>query len=406
MTMCTIYVHILGRNMSTRLNRLEISLISKKLGWTFNKTREAINEYKSNESLIDHDEFLRVCINSIDPIDRIDNIAKLLTEQLDYSLDKSILKILEIDNIKKVLRVFNCADLESIKNGQVYVGLKSNMKKVEDPFNNTSTTESDDNSINKEVEFMLDKTVEMNRPFNVENEAMNGSFLRFPVIVVYISSKESLADRLLKKDLLLNKYIDLKELSYKLCDSYLNFKFNKPIDDKIKLMEKLKNKREHDELENQILKMYADRYSILQEVIISLFRIIKFEIFNMQYFKECLDIASRYYFVPEHSTFLKKIKEAFVDLDANKQYLTQRTNWFVYCLVEKIKQKGYKVKPACEIVGKLLELYPESVRARYYENRQIIKQRDKFNLDEFILKEGYLDALNNYLYKISSAQSD
>ena len=96
--------------MSNKLKNKEIKDISRKLRWSLKNTKEAIKEFNNVESIVNHDELLRICLISNNPTDRINNIAEILVLKEDDNIENILLKVLDIDDLLYVLRVFNIAD--------------------------------------------------------------------------------------------------------------------------------------------------------------------------------------------------------------------------------------------------------------------------------------------------------
>jgi len=391
--------------MSNKLSIKEINGISRKLRWSLKKTKEAIKEYKNVESIVNHDELLRTCLNSYNPIDRISNIAELLTLKVDDSIENILLKVLDIDHLLNVLRVFNIEDMESNNNIKVESYFMKKTKKneyVDEQVENENINEiSEVQSTDELDERMLKVFYNEKMKFIEGGEVSRVSFLRFPQLVFVEPRNFDNFEGLIDGDLLLQKYVNRTELANDLCNIYLKFKLERPFNTKMDEIEKLSNTNFHKE-SSKISNTFHDE---VEELIIKLIPIKHFELLNIPFIENYITIRYHSTFIPSCKTFIKKIHKLFLDVDTDRNEITDKQYWFYYCLIEKIKEKGYKTQPASKIAERLLNLTETgSIRSRYYSKKKIVDKDKNFKLDDFIYKQGFTEPINDFLNQVVFSQ--
>jgi len=336
--------------MPKMLSKNEVKKISKKLGWSLKETETAIKEYKMYKSIVNHDELLRICFKSNSPKQRIDNVAEYLIDNLEGDIIHNIVELFNIDIFVFVLRVFNLND-----------------------FQNSSLFK---------FKYELDISLE---------EVISGSFIRYPEAFFLFPNNKDIKD--LQEYNLLDSFIFINDLdlSYELIDRYILHKSES---------QKFNSSRTSDI-------NISDSYSLqfIEEISINLIQILGFKMFEINCLKDHITRLSRINFLPHNKKKLKIIKKGLMELEINKNEITDRQYWFYYCLIEKIKEKGYKTKPASEMAEKLLNLVQSgSIRNLYYIKKKITSGDDNFELDKFIFEQGFNNQINKYLSKLESVK--
>ena len=129
--------------------------------------------------------------------------------------------------------------------------------------------------------------------------------------------------------------------------------------------------------------------------------ILGFRIFNIEYFRTYISVASKFQYMIAEEQFFRKFKNIFFDINENRNELTNKRNWFYYCLVAKVVESGYKVVPACKKLAIPLSVEWRHLKNKYYAKKSEVQERDEeFNLDEFIKEQGFTLKLREYLDKI------
>jgi len=386
--------------MSNKLTNKETKDISIKLRWSLKNTKKAIKEYKNVESIVNHDQLLRTCLNSYNPIDRISNIAELLTLKVDDSIENILLKILDIDHLLNVLRVFNIEDMESNNNIKVedyFIKITKKNEYVDEQVENKDIDEISDVQSTDELDERMLKVFYNEIIKNIKGEVSRVSFLRFPQLVLVKPRNFDNFEGLIDGDLLLQKYVNRTDLANDLCNIYLKFKLERPYNTKMDEIEKLSNTNFHKE-SSKISYTFHDE---VEELIIKLIPIKHFELLNIPFIENYITIRHNLMFIPSCKTFIKKIHKLYLDVDTNRNEITDKQYWFYYCLIEKIKEKGYKTQPASKIAERLLNLTETgSIRSRYYSKKKIVDKDKNFKLDDFIYKQGFTEPIYDFLNKV------
>jgi len=92
------------------LKRNEINKIAKKFGWDYIQAENAVNEIIDYSSIIDCEEFIRVCINAKDYDLRINNADFFLINSIKGDLVDIICNLMSIDLSFYVLALYNIYD--------------------------------------------------------------------------------------------------------------------------------------------------------------------------------------------------------------------------------------------------------------------------------------------------------
>jgi len=92
------------------LKRNEINKIAKKFGWDYIQAEDAVNDIIDYSSIIDGEEFIRVCINAKDHELRINNTDVFLINNIKGDLVDIICNLLSIDLSFYVLAFYNIYD--------------------------------------------------------------------------------------------------------------------------------------------------------------------------------------------------------------------------------------------------------------------------------------------------------
>jgi len=89
----------------------EINKIATRLGWAIDETKEALKEFYEFPSVINKDEFLRICYKAKDPKVRWDKIVVYLINNLNDDIVDTICSIIRVDICFLALSLFNYNDL-------------------------------------------------------------------------------------------------------------------------------------------------------------------------------------------------------------------------------------------------------------------------------------------------------
>jgi len=103
------------------MRRTDINEICNKLGWNRKETNSAIKELQKPPSIIDVDEFLRICVHSIDIDDRIEDVTQSLIDTLNNDPAETIINLLSINPSFHAMAFFNLFD--SLNNLEPELGL-------------------------------------------------------------------------------------------------------------------------------------------------------------------------------------------------------------------------------------------------------------------------------------------
>jgi len=342
------FVHHETMKKNNKLTKIETRRISQKLSWTLKETEIAIEEFKNIKSLVNHNEVFRICLKSNSPNDRESNL-QFLINNLEGDVIDNIIALNNSHQFLTVLRIFNLID---IKNSGFF-----------------------------ELEYRLSR----------HTEVMSGSFLRYPPIVIARPVKKDIKS--LIKYGLLNQIIFTSEnrLFNELINGYIQHKATRYMINS----DLISNK------DSTIDNTYENYFKFIEEIIIKLIPILEFEIFNINCLRDHINILSHTRHDTHNNEVLKIIKKKFIELEINRNEITDKTYWFYYCLIEKIKQSGYKTKPASQIAENFLRVRSRgTLRARYYEKNKEVKKNKSFNLDRYIIEQGFLKEIDKYIEKL------
>jgi len=103
------------------MRRTELNEICNKLGWNRKETNSAIKELQKSPSILDVDEFLKICVHSIDIDDRIEDVTQSLIDTLNNDPAEIISNLLSIDPCFYTMAFFNLFD--SLNNLEPELGL-------------------------------------------------------------------------------------------------------------------------------------------------------------------------------------------------------------------------------------------------------------------------------------------
>jgi len=358
--------------MYEKLSTSEVKKISKKLGWSLSETKKAIKEFKDAESIVNHDELLRICLNSENPLKRTSNVADLLCKS-NYICEDIILKLLKHDILLFALRVFNISDMLFDEN--INVGFKVEMG------GKRKTVIQDKNGVTK------------------------GSFLRFKDFITVEVKNSDMFYGYSNPNTLFVQYYRLDKIAYNLCDYYIvmdrtYYIKNNNIKAKI-ISPDRRGKQKLNEFLAEIFTHLRKNNTKEENMIINLFSQVEFQILNIAIIKDTICFKSQAKYLPDNREFIRKLKNTFIDINSNRNEITDKQYWFYYCLIEKIKEKGYKTKPASEIAEKLLNLAESgSIRNIYYIKNKQARNVENFDLDQFIIEQGFTNYINEYLEKV------
>lgn len=391
--------------MSKKLTKSEVEIISKRFKWGYKQTLDYIKSCRGIDSVLDADETFRMCYKSDSPIDRFKNISLSLAENCE-DFENAIIGLLEGDILIKNIILFNICNFLNDKNIKLYTSYKGRTADI--------ITQQ---RFSKEIQYI--------------------SFMADIDVVAELKDHKHLDNYEPYTYEIFKKYLDEDELSYHLCDWYIYKKiehdYNKlqselklkitQLNSKLeKLMPKIDYQKKSDFLKYRNLKkefmqefnisqanydMYYDEQSYydkyFERIILRLFPILEFRLLRIDCIKRYMDIISSIKYLPEHYNFLSNLKKLFIDINENRNELTEKRYWFYYCLIEKIKEKGYQTKAASEIAENLLGLESKgTLRARYYDKNKEAKKIKPFELDKYIKEHGFLDQINKHLEKVES----
>lgn len=94
------------------MTKNEITILAQKLGWTQKEVENAVNELRNYDSILEHDEVLRRCFDSVNSTNRKSNITRLISKHLkEENLVNIISKwLLSPDICFKLWAFFNAYD--------------------------------------------------------------------------------------------------------------------------------------------------------------------------------------------------------------------------------------------------------------------------------------------------------
>jgi len=364
--------------MCEELSKTEIKKISKKLGWSLSETGNAIKEFKESESIVNRDALLRICLNTENPIKRRSKIAELLCFS-NHTTEENVIKLLEYDKLIFVLRVFNIYDILFDQNIDAHFRYE----------------------IGKKIKTIL-----------IENEEVaKGSFLNFNKHFTVQVKHSDIFDGYADPNDLFKQHIKLDDIANTLCDTYLTVQLSYNIYNSIKLT-KTKHKTEtmnkqqfNDFVLKEGPKILTNAATEGENFVLNLFSLMEFRIIKIPLIQESLWSNYELKYLPGSRDFITKLKNSLMNIKSNKNEITDKQYWFYYCLIEKIKEKGYKTKPASEIAEKLLNLAQSgSIRNIYYIKNKQAKEIENFDINKFIIEQGFKNPINEYLDKVEFSQ--
>lgn len=345
--------------MSNKLKPLDIVDISKKISWTLKDTKKAIKEFRNLESILNQDDFLKLCLNSENDNERIENTVQLLVKNSDNNVVNDIDAILNNDPFLYVLWTFKICDMVQLD----YI----------------------------DVEFWSDN----------EKKYQSGCFLKFPQHIRIFNSQleDMFYDSIIQEsEYYTIQYPNIYQLKKSIINRFISSKINF-------LATKQSGTKFNDAKDN----LFIIRQNVEYELFLALIKKYKFGIFEYEPIVRYIRKLSVSEFLPDNDKKLRIIRsilsnryETF-NIDTERHKITDNRYWFFYCLIEKIKEKGKtnKTQPACKIVAKLFNQEFTSIRTRYYEKKDSI---DNFDLDNCILEKGFSEQINEYLEKAESVK--
>lgn len=358
--------------MSKKLSKTEIQNISKRLGWKYGQTKDYINKYREKGSILDYEDLIRTCYKSSSPIKRFNNIASLLYNHCKDEVS-TIKALVNQDVLIDTIILFNISDFVQDQNIEIItvdkydtgVSVFVDGKEIiiQEPHTDKATLTQEWFSKTREL-------IIQDRDWDTEIFAT----LKEPK---HLDNYEPSTSKIFKQ------HLDQYELAYNLCDSYISRK----------------------ELYEYTNTRYPFRtFLIIDDLILQLFPTLGFRIFNIEYFRKHISIKSENEYLKEEEQFFRRLRNTVFDINENRNELTNKRYWFYYCLIEKIRSKGYNIKHACRLLENMLDEDSGSLRARYYEMQKKVKKIEKFNLDEFIKQQGFTHKLNEYLGNVKADQ--
>jgi len=339
--------------MGKNLTKNEVKKIAEILNWNMKDIKSFIKDYKSIKSIIDHNELLRLCISSNNPEERLDNAAKLINDRCN-DIENTIIAIINEDVLIDIIELFNVFDFVSDKNIKFY-------------------------HIFSNYEFTPSKKI----------EADNASSFRLKYVPpVYLELNISKLSKYLPyADIYFGKYFSSNELSYLLCDLYIYCKLD---DELTKLIPPVSKDDEID---------YEEIF--MSKIILKLFPVLEFKLLNINSLKYFLIEEFQDKYLPYHNEFITKFLSSLINIQQNRNIVTKKLYWFIYCSIEKLHVKGYNTKAAAEIVAKYLgNDKSNSVRTRYYDIRSTAEKIKDFDLDSFINEQGFTQKINSLLERL------
>lgn len=339
--------------MKKRLTKLEIENISKRFGWKYKQTLDYINECRKKDSILDHEEVFRTCYKSLSPIKRFNNIVLLLYDNCKDPVS-TITALINQDILEETIILFNISDF------------------IKD--NNIDLVTIDEGYCDEYID--IDGIVSITQERFSKNRKL---LLDFPLereILATLKDRKHLHNYEPDTSKIFKRYLDQYELAYNLCDSYISRKAS----------------------DASSARYLGREYTFANNIILELLPILGFRIFNIEYFRAYISAASQFQYMLAEEQFFRKFKNLFFDINENRNELTNKRNWFYYCLVAKVVESGYKVVPACKKLAIPLSVEWRHLKNKYYAKKSEVQERDEeFNLDEFIKEQGFTFKLREYL---------
>jgi len=341
---CTNSGHNKNMNKNKNLTETEIRKISKKLGWSLNDTKNAIDELRKSKFIINQDELLRICINSNEAYSRIREVGKYIASSLEGETVESIKNLYSTFNIYLVIRIFHQSDFINKK------------------------------AIN--LKYFLDKKLYE----NIELSKKRSFF--HPLMIYKILHLDIINEIETIKINIINSVTDVSKIKFLIIDEYIK--------------SKLKLISESDD----------ERFELLNQITVELINELGFGVFEFPILRmRIVNLYKQIHIRKEIKNEFKNISVAFYDYNTNTQLLTAKKNKFYYCLIQKIIEKeNIKVQTACKLAQKPTGEGYKTLRARYYDKNKIVNRIKDFDLDEFIQKQGFTDDIDEYLDKVVSVK--
>jgi len=303
------------------LTKLQIKSISKDLEWSFEETQSAIDELANAGTVLDYYGFIKVCSNSNDPRDRFNKIIDFLKQSIKKNEIDKLCDLLEIDPCFYAMALFN---LKDILNQYKYLGKEFD----------------EDVEILCGAKSFLDWTypLEWNEPRN-PHEWRIAPF-KSKILDLFSGAAEPL-------DLFILRHTFPSRLTYKILDVYVQ----------------------------HITKIYKVD---LSEIFIEVFKRKKLLAFNIDSFRyiACNSVSIK-------KEFLDVIIDLFNTKILNRSEITQQRYFLYYCLIEKLRQKGFGALESIRKVAKELGEDKETIKSRYYTKKGEVN-RSELTLTDII----------------------
>jgi len=218
--------------------------------------------------------------------------------------------------------------------------------------------------------------IKSNPVFKTETELLadfekeTGSFIDFPISIVSKFRDKKVQGFFTSENILRNLTYPIY-VKYEICDSFI---------------------RKYIERGNQ----YSER---LEQLVNKLITKHNFELLNIPIINTFITEIKLSEYYTENQQKLYRFKELITgfDSDVNRNLVTNKRYIFYYCLIEKIKIKGYKTVPACKHAALLVNERPNTIRTRYYEIRDELKKEKQESLDELIYRYNFARELEKKL---------
>lgn len=108
------------------INNNEIKKIATRLGWEIGETKEALKEYYQLPSIINRDEFIKICYKAKSPEERWEKIVIYLINNLNDDIEDTICSIIKFDICFHALALFNLNDIKKTNlDGPIFYNKKS-----------------------------------------------------------------------------------------------------------------------------------------------------------------------------------------------------------------------------------------------------------------------------------------
>lgn len=131
-------------------------------------------------------------------------------------------------------------------------------------------------------------------------------------------------------------------------------------------------------------------------IIIDVVGRVGFKAFNITIFKNFVTLAAELTYVPAYERYLERLIEALNDPFFNKTEMTKKRYWFIYVLVEGLREKGLGLRESFRRANKLLNIPRGTIQTRYFEIKKEVKVK-KLSLKHIIREHHLYRSLNEVL---------